>query len=124
MNLISYVCDIKHWFMTNNKSSEFNSEQQELAEFARILSHPARIAIIQLLAKKKEIKTGDISEYLPLSRTTVSQHLKELRNAGIISGTIDGLKIHYCLNMEKLNIMKTSFNMMFDSSISDFMCQC
>jgi ArsR family transcriptional regulator, arsenate/arsenite/antimonite-responsive transcriptional repressor len=110
--------------VTNNKSSEFNSEQQELAEFARILSHPARIAIIQLLSKKKEIKTGDISEFLPLSRTTVSQHLKELRQAGIISGTIDGLKIHYCLNMEKLNIMKNCFNNLFDSSISDFMCQC
>jgi len=110
--------------MTNNKSSEFNSEQQELAEYARILSHPARIAIIQLLAKKHEIKTGDISEFLPLSRTTVSQHLKELRNAGIISGTIDGLKVHYCLNMEKLLLMKTCFNNMFDSSISDFMCKC
>jgi len=110
--------------MTNNKSSEFDSKQQDLAEFAKILSHPARIAIIQLLAKKHEIKTGDISEFLPLSRTTVSQHLKELRNAGIISGTIDGLKVHYCLNMEKLVLMKNCFNNMFDSSISDFMCKC
>ncbi len=110
--------------MTNNKSSEFNANQQEIAEFARILSHPARIAIIQLLAKKNEIKTGDISEFLPLSRTTVSQHLKELRNAGIIQGNIDGLKIHYCLNMDKVNEMKTLFNHMFESSIGDFMCRC
>jgi len=110
--------------MTNNKSTHFSAEQQELAEFARILSHPARIAIIQLLAKKHEIKTGDISEFLPLSRTTVSQHLKELRNAGIIQGTIDGLKIHYCLNADKLNLMKSLFNNMFESSISDFMCKC
>jgi len=110
--------------MTNNKSTEFEQEQQELAEFARILSHPARIAIIQLLAKKKEIKTGDISEFLPLSRPTVSQHLKELRNAGIIAGTIDGLKIHYCLDMQKLLDMKTKFNQLFDNSISDFICQC
>ena len=101
--------------MTNNKSTEFEQEQQELAEFARILSHPARIAIIQLLAKKKEIKTGDISEFLPLSRPTVSQHLKELRNAGIIAGTIDGLKIHYCLDMQKLLDMKTKFNQLFDN---------
>ena len=111
-------------FMNNNKSSEFNSEQQELAEISRVLSHPARIAIIELLAKKKEIKTGDISEFLPLSRTTVSQHLKELRNIGIISGTIDGLKIHYCLDMQKLEGMKAKYNKLFDSSISDFMCQC
>jgi DNA-binding transcriptional ArsR family regulator len=110
--------------MNNNKSSEFNLAQQELAEISRVLSHPARIAIIQLLAKKKEIKTGDISEFLPLSRPTVSQHLKELRNAGIIIGNIDGLKIHYCLNMTKLIEMKSKLNNLFDSSISDFMCNC
>jgi len=110
--------------MTNNKSSEFDIEQQELAEISRILSHPARIAIIQLLAKKKEIKTGDISEFLPLSRPTVSQHLKELRNAGIIKGTIDGLKIHYCLDTQKLLDMKLKFNNLFDNSISDFICKC
>jgi predicted transcriptional regulator len=110
--------------MTNNKSSEFEKEQQELAEFARVLSHPARIAIIQLLAKKKEIKTGDISDFLPLSRTTVSQHLKELKNIGIINGTIDGLKIHYCLDMPKLIEIKTKINQLFDNSISEYMCQC
>jgi DNA-binding transcriptional ArsR family regulator len=110
--------------MNNNKSCDFKDCQQELAEYGRILSHPARIAIIQLLAEKKEIKTGDISEYLPLSRPTVSQHLKELRNAGIILGNIDGLKIHYCLNMKKLLEMKLKLNDLFDSSISTFMCNC
>jgi ArsR family transcriptional regulator, arsenate/arsenite/antimonite-responsive transcriptional repressor len=110
--------------MTNNKSTEFDNEQQELAAFARVLSHPARVAIIQLLAKKKEIKTGDIYEFLPISRTTVSQHLKELKNIGIIKGTIDGLKIHYCLDMPKLIEIKTKINNLFDNSISDFMCQC
>lgn len=110
--------------MNNNKSTDFKECQQELAEYGRILSHPARIAIIELLAEKKEIKTGDISEYLPLSRTTVSQHLKELRNAGIISGTIDGLKIHYCLNMDKLREMQTKLHKMFDSSISNYVCNC
>jgi len=110
--------------MTNNKSSHFSLEEQELAEYSRVLSHPARIAIIQLLSQKKEIKTGDISEYLPLSRPTVSQHLKELRNAGIIKGTIDGLKIHYCLDIQKLALIQSKFNTFFNSSISDFMCEC
>jgi ArsR family transcriptional regulator len=64
--------------MTNNKSSEFNQEQQKIAKYSRILSHPARIAIIQLLSREKEIKTSNISNYLPLGRTTVSMHLKEL----------------------------------------------
>ncbi|MDD3686166.1 MAG: metalloregulator ArsR/SmtB family transcription factor [Bacteroidales bacterium] len=110
--------------MNNNKSTDFKECQQELAEYGRILSHPARIAIIELLAEKKEIKTGDISEYLPLSRTTVSQHLKELRNAGVISGTIDGLKIHYCLNMDKLKEMQSKLHNLFESSISNFVCSC
>lgn len=110
--------------MTNNKSFEFSNEQQQLASYARIFSHPARIAIIQLLAEKKEIRTGNISDFLPLSRTTVSQHLKELKEMGIIDGTIDGLKIHYCLNMNKLTEIKNSFNKMFDGCISDFVCSC
>jgi predicted transcriptional regulator len=110
--------------MTNNKSNEFDAEQQVIATCCKVLSHPARIAIIQLLAEKKEIKTGDISEFLPISRTTVSQHLKELKEMGIIKGTIDGLKIHYCLDMIKLDEMKKTFNKFFDSSISSFFCNC
>ena len=81
--------------MTNNKSDEFTEVQQELSAVAKALSHPARIAIIQLLSEKQEIKTGDISEFLPISRTTVSQHLKVLKESGIIKGSIDGLKINY-----------------------------
>lgn len=110
--------------MTNNKFTEFSDEQQQIALIAKVLSHPARIAIIRLLSEKKEIKTGDISEFLPISRPTVSQHLKDLKEMGIIKGTIDGLKIHYCLDMEKLAEMKTSFNGFFDQSISTFMCNC
>jgi ArsR family transcriptional regulator, arsenate/arsenite/antimonite-responsive transcriptional repressor len=116
------LLDIKE--MTNNKSDEFSAEQQELATLAKVLSHPARIAIIQLLADKKEIKTGNISEFLPLSRTTVSQHLKELKEMGIIKGTIDGLKIHYCLDMKQLNKIKKIFNTFFTNSISNFICSC
>jgi DNA-binding transcriptional ArsR family regulator len=110
--------------MTNNKSDEFNAQQQGLALIAKLLSHPARIAIIELLADKKEIRTGNISDFLPISRPTVSQHLKELKELGIIKGTIDGLKIHYCLDMVKLNEMKKSFNEFFDKSISTFFCNC
>jgi ArsR family transcriptional regulator, arsenate/arsenite/antimonite-responsive transcriptional repressor len=110
--------------MTNNKFDEFSTEQQELANIGNILSHPARIAIIQLLAEKKEIKTGNISDDLPISRTTVSQHLKALKDMGIINGTVDGLKIHYCLNMNKLNDIRKILNVFFDNSISSFLCDC
>jgi DNA-binding transcriptional ArsR family regulator len=110
--------------MTNNKKDQFSESQQNLALMGKILSHPARVAIIQLLAKEKEIKTGDISQFLPISRTTTSQHLKFLKDNGIIRGSIDGLKIHYCLDMEILVQMKVEINTFFDQAISTYMCNC
>ena len=80
-----------------NKAKIFDESLQELALFAKAISHPARLAILQYLANSKTCISGDISDKLPLSRTTVSQHLKELRDAGLIHGEIDGLKINYCL---------------------------
>jgi len=110
--------------MNNNKSSQFEKQQQELASMAKIFSHPARVAIIQLLAKEKEIKTGNISDSLPISRTTVSQHLKELKQLGIIKGTIDGLKIHYCLDMQRLGEIHKMYDDFFKSTITSFFCEC
>jgi DNA-binding transcriptional ArsR family regulator len=110
--------------MTNNKAEEFEAIEKELALISKVFSHPARIAIIKLLKKKKEIKTGNISDDLPISRTTVSQHLKVLKEAGIIQGTIDGLKIHYCLDFKKLKEIKDKYDTFFKSSISDFKCKC
>ena len=80
-----------------NKSEKFDDNLQELARFAKVISHPARLAILQYLAETKTCISGDISDFLPLSRTTVSQHLKELRDLGLIHGDIEGLKINYCL---------------------------
>src|SRR3989339_216059 len=110
--------------MLNNKTEQFKKTQKELALIAKVLSHPARIAIIQILAEKKEIKTGNISDDLPLARSTVSQHLKILKKVGIIKGTIDGLKIHYCLDIKKLNDIREKYNAFFQRAISDFMCNC
>lgn len=110
--------------MRLSKSHEFSRKQQDLALFGKVLSNPARIAIIQLLAEKKEIKTGNISDFLPISRTTVSQHLKFLKENQIIEGTIDGLKIHYCLNIEKMREMNNSFRELLESSITSFICNC
>lgn len=80
-----------------NKIDKFNETQVELARFARAISHPARLAIIQYLAEAQTCISGDISDSLPLSRSTVSQHLKELRDIGLIHGETEGLKINYCL---------------------------
>lgn len=86
-----------------NKSGKFDSNLQEIASFSKAISHPARLAILLHLAETKTCISGDISDILPLSRTTVSQHLKELRDLGLIHGEIDGLKINYCLCSTKLN---------------------
>jgi len=95
------------------KSDEFSPELQELAKFAKVISHPARLAILKFLAETKTCISGDISDELPLSRTTVSQHLKELRDLGLIHGEIDGLKINYCLCGssigEKFELFETFF---------------
>jgi DNA-binding transcriptional ArsR family regulator len=85
-----------------NKAEKFDESLQELAKFAKVISHPARLEILKYLAKTKTCISGDISDYLPLSRTTVSQHLKALRDAGLIQGEIDGLKINYCLCPEEI----------------------
>ena len=101
---MSYVCDICTIVM--NKAEKFDDNLQDLARFAKVLAHPARLAILKYLADTKTCISGDISDYLPLARTTVSQHLKELRNAGLIQGEIDGLRINYCL--KSINIERYS----------------
>jgi len=92
---MSYVYDIKIKVMI--KRENFDPGLQELARFARVISHPARLAILKYLAETRACISGDISDIIPLSRSTVSQHLKELRDIGLIRGDIDGLKINYCL---------------------------
>ena len=92
---MSYVYDIKHINM--NKTEVFDNQLQELARFGKALSHPARLSILKYLAETNTCISGDISDSLPLSRSTVSQHLKELKAIGLIHGEIDGLKINYCL---------------------------
>ncbi len=96
-----------------NKSEKFEESLQELARFAKVISHPARLAILKYLAETKTCISGDISGYLPLSRTTVSQHLKELRKAGLIQGEIDGLKINYCLNIHDIEQFYEIFEKFF-----------
>jgi predicted transcriptional regulator len=70
------------------------------------LAHPARLAILEYLAETRTCITGDIAEELPLSRTTVNQHLKELKEAGIITGTTEGVKTCYCINIDKVKELK------------------
>ena len=106
------------------KTVEFETDLQELAQAAKLLSHPARIAIIKLLAEKKTCISGDIANELPLSRTTVCQHLQELKNADLIKGEINGLNVNYCLNVDKWNAIKSKFEFLFDITTQNINCNC
>jgi ArsR family transcriptional regulator len=105
------------------KTEVFTIELQELAKFSKVLSHPARLAILQYLAKTKTCISGDISDFLPLSRSTVSQHLKELKELGLIRGEIDGLKINYCLCSSIISKYKDMFDTFF-SDLTTFDINC
>lgn len=96
--------------MALHKKEEFSEKEQSLAAFAKALSHPARIAILKVLADRNECICGEIVEALPLAQSTVSQHLKELKNAGLIKGTIEGPKTCYCINWETLQQFSGAFN--------------
>lgn len=92
-----------------SKSEFFTEEQNQIASLFKAISHPARIAIIQYLLTVDSCICGDIVNELPLAQPTVSQHLKELKNANIIKGTIEGTAICYCLNQETITIMEKYF---------------
>jgi len=99
--------------MAFNKKEEFGKKEQELAEIAKALSHPARIAILKVLAKQTECICGEIVEVLPLAQSTVSQHLKELKKAGLIDGTVDGPRSCYCINWNTFEKFNTDMNDLF-----------
>jgi ArsR family transcriptional regulator, arsenate/arsenite/antimonite-responsive transcriptional repressor len=100
--------------MAINKKEEFSQKEQELAAFAKAMSHPARIAILKLLAQHNECICGEIVEVLPLSQSTVSQHLKELKNAGLVNGTVDGPRSCYCINWKAFEKFMNEFSFLFN----------
>jgi len=97
------------------KSEEFTVKDNRIANYAKALAHPARIAILQLLIKKQSCICGDIVDELPLSQSTVSQHLKELKDSGLIKGDIDGAKVCYCIDEKEWELAKGYVTTLFDS---------
>ena len=100
--------------MASAKTDLFDSKLNSAAVLFKALAHPARLAILQYLAETKVCITGDISDELPLSRTTVNQHLTELKNAGLIQGHVNGVKVNYCLDPQKVCEMGKVFQELFD----------
>jgi predicted transcriptional regulator len=92
----------------------FTEAQNGLAASAKALAHPARIAIVQHLLRTNACINGDLVQELGLAQATISQHLKELKDAGIIQGTIEGTRMSYCINPKRWNELKTLFADLFD----------
>jgi ArsR family transcriptional regulator, arsenate/arsenite/antimonite-responsive transcriptional repressor len=92
--------------MATTKVNLFDKELQVRASLFKALGHPARLAILKYLADIKTCICGDISDEIPLSRTTVNQHLKELKKVGLISGTVSGVKTNYCIDPSKVEWLK------------------
>ena len=101
--------------MGATKSDEFSVKENRMAMYAKALAHPARIAILKLLAGKQNCMCGDIVEELPLSQSTVSQHLKELKEAGLIKGEIEGAKVCYCIDEKEWKSAQGWLNQLFDT---------
>ncbi len=97
------------------KKEEFTVKNNKIARYAKALSHPARIAILQLLIKKQTCICGDIVNELPLSQSTVSQHLKELKDAGLIKGDIEGVKVCYCIDQDEWKNAQAYLGSLFES---------
>lgn len=100
--------------MAITKAQLFEQKQIRLAEMAKAISHPARIAILEILARRNTCICGDITGELPLAQSTVSQHLKSLKSAGIIQGEIDGVRTCYCLDEENVSELKAMLEALFE----------
>ena len=88
---------------------DFTEEQKSIARFAKAMGHPIRLYVLDLLSKQTCCYSGDLTEVLPIAKSTLSQHLKELKEAGLIQGEIEAPKIKYCLNQENWKLAQGLF---------------
>lgn len=91
-------------------NKDYSIRQEQLARFAKAMGHPARIAILQFLAAQDACYFGDIHEELPIAKATVSQHLKELKEAGLIQGEVEAPKVRYCINRDNWDLARELFD--------------
>ena len=106
-----------------DEKKDYTSQQEQLARFAKALAHPARIAIMHFLAKQSTCYFGDINEELPIAKSTVSQHLKELKDAGLIQGEVEAPKVKYCICRENVRLAQQLFGDFFGNIVQKD-CKC
>lgn len=100
------------------KSEIFTAEQNNIASIAKVIGHPARVAILQHLIKVNACINGDLVDVVGLSQPTISQHLRELKNVGLICGSIDGTKVSYCIDKKKYKEAKKIFDQLFGHNLN------
>ena len=100
--------------MGTTKTKDYSAQELSIAKYAKALSHPARVAILNVLLKRQSCICGDIVDELPLSQSTVSQHLKELKEAGLIKGDIDGVSVCYCIDEKEWTKAKNQLGLLLD----------
>ena len=100
--------------MGTTKSKDYSVQELSIAKYAKALSHPARVAILNVLLKRQSCICGAIVDELPLSQSTVSQHLKELKAAGLIKGDIDGVSVCYCIDEKEWTKAKNQLGLLLD----------
>ncbi|MDA0314702.1 MAG: metalloregulator ArsR/SmtB family transcription factor [Bacteroidetes bacterium] len=100
--------------MGRSKTALFTPSQNELADLARALAHPARVAILQYLANSQSCINGTLVQELSLAQSTISQHLQELKELGLIRGTIDGASVNYCLDIPRWREVQQYFQAFFE----------
>ncbi|WP_025741272.1 ArsR/SmtB family transcription factor [Aquimarina pacifica] len=98
------------------KTQIFDQPQNELAQFFKILGHPARIAILQYISKQNACICNDLVEEIGLAQATISQHLKELKSIGLLKGEIEGKSMCYCINLDRWNELQQLLNSFFDTT--------
>ena len=98
-------------------NKDYTLYHEQVARFAKAMGHPARIAILEFLAKQTECYFGDIHEELPIAKATVSQHLKELKEAGLIQGEVETPKVKYCINRENWQLANKLFGEFFGQCV-------
>ena len=103
--------------MKEVKKVKFTESQQEIADYFRVLSNPARIAILQHIIDQKACICSELVDEIGLAQATISQHLKEIKDAGIIQGSVEGKSICYCINPDKWKEVQDLFNAFFDQEI-------
>ncbi len=105
-----------------SKTEIFTDQQNELAVVLKVLGHPARVAILEHLFNLNTCVCGDLVEEIGLAQATISQHLKELKNAGLIKGSIEGTSVCYCIDIENWKNMKERINQFLDRDLSNECC--